>query len=96
MITEIMQSALRILCWWWWSPSGLQRHDFFAVVGKAIHIPTFPVVGDSMVAAGILVIERVLSSFLANSSGNGKKNENRRNFTDFKIVGLETSDLSWT
>ena len=36
------------------------------------------------------------SSFLANSSGNGKRDENRRNFTDFKIVGLEISDLSWT
>jgi 20S proteasome subunit alpha 6 len=36
------------------------------------------------------------SSFLANSSGGGKKDENRRNFTDFKIVGLEISDLSWT
>ncbi len=36
------------------------------------------------------------SSFLANSSGSGKKDENRRNFTDFKIVGLEISDLSWT
>jgi hypothetical protein len=60
MITEIMQSALRILCWWWWSPSGHQRHGLFAVVGKAIHIPTFPVVGDSMAAAGILVLERVL------------------------------------
>ena len=36
------------------------------------------------------------SSFLANSSGNGKKEENRRNFTDFKIVGLEISDLSWS
>jgi len=36
------------------------------------------------------------SSFLANSSGSGKKDENRRNFTDFKIVGLEIQDLSWT
>jgi 20S proteasome subunit alpha 6 len=36
------------------------------------------------------------SSFLASSSGSGKKDENRRNFTDFKIVGLEISDLSWT
>lgn len=30
------------------------------------------------------------------SSGGGKKDENRRNFTDFKIVGLEIQDLSWT
>ena len=36
------------------------------------------------------------SSFLASSSSSGKKDENRRNFTDFKIVGLEISDLSWT
>ena len=36
------------------------------------------------------------SSFLASPSGSGKKEENRRNFTDFKIVGLEISDLSWT
>ena len=36
------------------------------------------------------------STFLASSSGSGKKDENRRNFTDFKIVGLEISDLSWT
>jgi 20S proteasome subunit alpha 6 len=36
------------------------------------------------------------SSFQANSSGSGKKDENRRNFTDFKIVGLEIRDLSWT
>jgi 20S proteasome subunit alpha 6 len=36
------------------------------------------------------------SSFLASSSGGGKKDENRRNFTDFKIVGLEIRDLSWT
>jgi 20S proteasome subunit alpha 6 len=36
------------------------------------------------------------SSFLASSSGGGKKDENRRNFTDFKIVGLEIADLSWT
>ena len=36
------------------------------------------------------------SSFMAGSSGSGKKDENRRNFTDFKIVGLEISDLSWT
>jgi hypothetical protein len=34
------------------------RH--IAVVGKATHIPTFPVVGDTMVAAGVLVPERVL------------------------------------
>jgi 20S proteasome subunit alpha 6 len=33
---------------------------------------------------------------LASSSGSGKKDENRRNFTDFKIVGLEISDLFWT
>jgi 20S proteasome subunit alpha 6 len=36
------------------------------------------------------------SSFLASSSGSGKKDENRRNFTDFKIVGLEIYGLSWT
>jgi len=36
------------------------------------------------------------SSFLASPSGSGKKDENRRNFTDFKIVGLEILDLSWT
>jgi 20S proteasome subunit alpha 6 len=36
------------------------------------------------------------SSFLASSSSSGKKEENRRNFTDFKIVGLEISNLSWT
>ena len=36
------------------------------------------------------------SSSLVSSSGSGKKDENRRNFTDFKIVGLEISDLSWT
>lgn len=36
------------------------------------------------------------STFLASSSSSGKKDENRRNFTDFKIVGLEISDLSWT
>ena len=35
------------------------------------------------------------SNFLTNSSGSGKKDENRRNFTDFKIVGLEILDLSW-
>jgi 20S proteasome subunit alpha 6 len=35
------------------------------------------------------------SSFLGSSSGGGKKDENRRNFTDFKIVGLEIRDLSW-
>ncbi len=34
------------------------RH--IAVVGKATHIPTFPVVGDTMVAVGVLVPERVL------------------------------------
>jgi 20S proteasome subunit alpha 6 len=38
----------------------------------------------------------VSSTFLGNSSGGGKKDENRRNFTDFKIVGLEIQDLSWT
>jgi hypothetical protein len=32
----------------------------FAVVGKATHIPTFRVVGDTMVVAGVLVPERVL------------------------------------
>jgi hypothetical protein len=32
----------------------------FAVVGKAIHIPTFRVVGDLMAVAGILVLERAL------------------------------------
>ncbi|KAH9967710.1 hypothetical protein BGW80DRAFT_674688 [Lactifluus volemus] len=36
------------------------------------------------------------SSGFLGSSGNGKKDENRRNFTDFKIVGLEIQDLSWT
>ena len=36
------------------------------------------------------------SSFLASSSGSGKKDDNRRNFTDFKIVGLEILDLTWT
>ncbi|KAH9971804.1 hypothetical protein BGW80DRAFT_1253089 [Lactifluus volemus] len=36
------------------------------------------------------------SGFLGSSSCNGKKDENRRNFTDFKIVGLEIQDLSWT
>ena len=36
------------------------------------------------------------SGFMGNSSGGGKKDENRRNFTDFKIVGLEIQDLSWT
>ncbi|KAH8996970.1 hypothetical protein EDB86DRAFT_2803849 [Lactarius hatsudake] len=36
------------------------------------------------------------SSFNSNPSGGGKKDENRRNFTDFKIVGLEIQDLSWT
>ncbi|KAF8267094.1 hypothetical protein EI94DRAFT_1771950 [Lactarius quietus] len=36
------------------------------------------------------------SSFMGGSSGGGKKDENRRNFTDFKIVGLEIQDLSWT
>ena len=36
------------------------------------------------------------SSFMNSSSGGGKKDENRRNFTDFKIVGLEIQDLSWT
>ena len=35
------------------------------------------------------------SSFLGSSSGAGKKDENRRNFTDFKIVGLEIRALSW-
>lgn len=35
------------------------------------------------------------SSFMGGSSGGGKKDENRRNFTDFKIVGLEIQDLSW-
>ena len=35
------------------------------------------------------------SNFLTSSSGSGKKDENRRNFTDFKIVGLEILDLSW-
>lgn len=35
--------------------------DLFAVVGKAMHIPTFRVVGDTMAAAvaGVLVPERV-------------------------------------
>jgi hypothetical protein len=35
---------------------------------------------------------------MGGSSGGGKKDENRRNFTDFKIVGLrvEIQDLSWT
>jgi len=32
----------------------------FAVVGKATHIPTFRVVGDTTVAAGVLVPGRVL------------------------------------
>jgi 20S proteasome subunit alpha 6 len=36
------------------------------------------------------------SGFLSSSSCNRKKDENRRNFTDFKIVGLEIQDLSWT
>ena len=36
------------------------------------------------------------SSFLANFSGNEKKDENRRKFTDFKIVGFGNSDLSWS
>ena len=36
------------------------------------------------------------SSFMSGSSGGGKKDENRRNFTDFKIVGLEIQDLSWS
>jgi hypothetical protein len=31
----------------------------FAVVGKATHIPTFRVVGDTMAVAGVLVPERV-------------------------------------
>lgn len=35
------------------------------------------------------------SNFLTSSSGSGKKDENRRNFTDFKILGLEIPDLSW-
>ena len=38
----------------------------------------------------------VPSSFPGSSSGSGKKDENRRNFTDFKIVGLEIQDISWT
>ena len=36
------------------------------------------------------------SNFLASSSGGGKRDENRRNFTDFKIVGLEILGLPWT
>ena len=33
---------------------------------------------------------------MSGSSGGGKKDENRRNLTDFKIVGLEIRDLSWS
>jgi hypothetical protein len=50
----------------------------FTVVGKATHILTFHVIGDSMPVVGILGFERgpmASSSFLANSSGNGKKDE---------------------
>lgn len=71
----------------------------FGIVGKTTHIPTFRVVGDTMAAAGVLVPERgpiASSSFLVNYLGSGKKDENRRNFTDFKIVGPNISDLSWT
>jgi hypothetical protein len=65
-------------------------------VGKATHILTFHVIGDSMPVVGILGFERgpmASSSFLAKVTG---RRMNRRNFTDFKIVGLEISDLSWT
>ncbi|KAI0069155.1 hypothetical protein BV25DRAFT_1910854 [Artomyces pyxidatus] len=37
------------------------------------------------------------SSFMSNTTnGSGKKDENRRTLTDFKIVGLEIRELSWT
>jgi hypothetical protein len=63
--------------------------------GKATHILTFHVIGDSMpvvVSRGALWLPQ---ASWPNPLVTGRR-MNRRNFTDFKIVGLEISDLSWT
>ncbi|TFY60714.1 hypothetical protein EVG20_g7320, partial [Dentipellis fragilis] len=36
------------------------------------------------------------SSFVSTTSSSGKKDENRRTLTDFKIVGLEVRELDWS